>query len=373
MIAPPTLTQPPVDPSHDPEALIEEARRRARRRRRRNGLSAGLMLSVGALVVFIGHGWGGGGGQAAPGAGSPRIAVAASSGLMSNGPLTVIRQASGHGGIYTVGRTGLGRLVAKCHGCLEVEHIAWSSDGSRLAVGVTSYGIPSSLDGLHVIDVATGRDRQLTGGGEMAGAYVDPAWSPDGQWIAYENDRIGTLGLVKADGSQRAVLDTHLAEYLRSPTWSPDGSRIAFAATGSRGPCGYTGTVATSECEIYVSRLDGSDVHLLARNATSPAWSPLGTVIAYEARCGIRLVTPVGSNVTPKAETRCAHIGVPGQPVFSPDGRKIAINSPAKGGVHGVYVMNADGSDLHRLTRETGRADYGVARVAWQPLRRYSR
>ena len=330
------------------------------------------MLSVGALAVFMGHGWGGSNGRAGPAAGSPRIAVAAASSLMSNGPLTVIRQSLGHGGIYAVGRGGLGRLVAKCHGCLEVEYIAWSPDGTRLAVGVTSYAMPSSLDGLHVIDVATGRDRQLTGGGTLAGAYVNPAWSPDGHWIAYESPglRLGTIGLVKADGSQRATLNTHLADYLWSPTWSPDGTRIAFAAGGTQSGCSYERPATAVGCDIYTARLDGSGVRLVARNAASPAWSPLGTVIAYQARCGIRLVTPTGTDVTPRSGARCAHIGVLGEPVFSPDGRRIAINSPLSGKMHGVYVMNSDGSDLHRLTRETGHSTNGAARLAWQPVAR---
>jgi len=367
VIAPPKPPPHLVEPPHDPDALIEEARRHARRRRRRNGWAAGLLLCVGTLFAVF-YGWGARGGRVEPAHPSPRFAVAAQSGLMSNGPLTVIRQAQGRGGIYTIGRNGLGRLVVKCDGCLEVEYIAWSPDGSRIALGVTSYGTPSPRDGLHVVDVATGRDRQLTGGPGRAGAWVDPAWSPDGQWIAYESDRLGAIGLVKADGSQRASLQTTLMRPLRSPTWSPDGTRIAFEADTARG-CGDASPLTVGQCAIYAARLDGTHVRLLATHAASPAWSPLGAVIAYQARCGIRSVTPTGADLTPHARNGCAHIGVPGQPVFSPDGRKIAVNSPAKGTARGVYVMNADGSDLSRLTRETGRSDFGIgARAAWRPV-----
>src|SRR6476659_810497 len=94
-----TPTPPPlVEAPPDPEALIEEARSRSRRRRRRNGMVASVLLGVGVLAF---------------------------------GPLAVIRQASGHGGVYTVGRQGLGRLVTRCSGCFEVEYIAWSPDGSQ--------------------------------------------------------------------------------------------------------------------------------------------------------------------------------------------------------------------------------------------------
>jgi dipeptidyl aminopeptidase/acylaminoacyl peptidase len=368
MISTPT-PRPLVEAPPDPEALIEEARRRSHSRRRRNGLAASVLLGVGVLA-FGGHGWQSSSRHVAGSEASHAISVKPRSSLMANGPLTVIRQGNGHGGVYTVGRQGLGRLVTKCSGCAEVEYIAWSPDGSQLALGVTSYGAQSSLDGLHVIDVATGRDRQLTGGPGRLGGWIDPAWSPDGQWIAYESGRGSTIALVKADGSQRATLDTHLMQFLRSPTWSPDGRRIAFVAASGTGGCGDPRPATVKGCSIYVARLDGSHLRLLASHAASPAWSPLGTVIAYESPCGIRLVTPTGADATPDSAGRCADLGIAGQPVFSPDGRKIAINSVGRGARRGVYVMDSDGSDLHRVSPETGRSDWGVARVAWQPVAR---
>lgn len=364
-IAPPKPPPPAVEIPQDPEALIEEARRRAERRRRRNGSAAGFLLCLGALLVST-HGWGGAGARPSPPQPSQGPAVGAPPTVMANGPLTVIRQEQGRGGIYTVGRGGLGRLVARCEGCLEVEYAAWSPDGTRLALGVNSYGGSPSADGLHVIDLATGRDRQITGGPSRAGGMASPAWSPDGRWIAFTGDHPGTIALITADGSRRATVDTHLTSDLGWFTWSPDGTRIAFEAGIGRA-CADPRSLGRS-CAVYDTRLDGSDVRLLARHAGSPAWSPLGTSIAYEGRCGIRLVTPAGADATPGPRGPCAHIGVPGQPVFSPDGRKIAVNAPLHGARRGVYVMNADGSGLARLTGVTGHSDFGVARLAWQPV-----
>jgi WD40-like Beta Propeller Repeat len=83
-----------------------------------------------------------------------------------------------------------------------------------------------------------------------------------------------------------------------------------------------------------------------------------GSLIAYSARCGIKLMTPAGRDVTPVSAWNCLHIGLPGTATWSPDGRKLAF-----AGADGVYVMNVDGSGLTRLW-------HGHAmRPAWRPVR----
>ena len=52
--------------------------------------------------------------------------------------------------------------------------------------------------------------------------------------------------------------------------------------------------------------------------------------------------------------------------MWSPDGHKIAINS-GPGKRQGLYVMNADGTNLTLVTRHTGHTDVGVGRAAWRP------
>jgi Tol biopolymer transport system component len=360
---------PPSAPEHysDPEALIEEARRRTRRRRRRNAAMATLLLGLAALGIAA-HGRAGTPTPATATDGPATLDVAAASSQMHNGPLTVIKQSQGHGGVYTVGRAGLGSMLLRCHGahsaCLELEYIAWSPNGTKIALGVTSYATPSSYDGLHVVDLATGRDIQLTGSGGRPGLWNDPAWSPDGQWLAYGSDRPGEIALARADGSQHRTLQTGYHGWVRYPTWSPDGTRIAFQSSPRHG-CGKT-PFQVRTCAIYVVHLDGTHLRLLARHAASPAWSPLGTTIAYQASCGIRLVTPTGTDITPNPNVACPHIGVAGQPVWSPDARKIAIALATTGPTRGLYLMNANGTNLHRLTHTAGQADTGFARPAWQ-------
>jgi hypothetical protein len=54
------------------------------------------------------------------------------------------------------------------------------------------------------------------------------------------------------------------------------------------------------------------------------------------------------------------------QPLWSPDGRKIAFRSGRHGNLE-IYVMNADGSEQQRLTRTPARS---VQFLAWSPAQK---
>ena len=81
----------------------------------------------------------------------------------------------------------------------------------------------------------------------------EPAWSPDGRWIAYVRRSPGTsireLWLVRPDGSQRPPL-TKLGGVAQAPAWSPDGRRLAFSAQRGR----------QRAYDIYTVGVDGTGV-----------------------------------------------------------------------------------------------------------------
>ncbi|MGC9129077.1 MAG: hypothetical protein ACP5GA_10165, partial [Acidithiobacillus sp.] len=81
-------------------------------------------------------------------------------------------------------------------------------------------------------------------------AERDPAWSPDGRWIAYFSDASGEyeLTITQSDGrGETRRLTTNGSIFRYSPTWSPDSKMIAFSdQTGSI----YLCTVATGALKL---------------------------------------------------------------------------------------------------------------------------
>jgi len=105
---------------------------------------------------------------------------------------------------------------------------------------------------------------------------VDPAWSPDGRWLAYVRKVSGMtseeLWLVHPEGSRRHRLTT-LDARSESPAWSPDAKRIAFSSDRRSGIS-----------EIYVIGADGRHLRQLTvtgAGSFEPSWSPDGKTVVF--------------------------------------------------------------------------------------------
>lgn len=93
--------------------------------------------------------------------------------------------------------------------------------------------------------------------------HFAPAVSPDGEWVAFQSDRGGTLELyiVRADGSEVRQVSAGAGGSVGLPTWSPDSSYLAYGAT------------MNGEPGIWVARIeDGMTAYLATGSA--PVWLP---------------------------------------------------------------------------------------------------
>lgn len=185
---------------------------------------------------------------------------------------------------------------------------------------------------------------------------MSPALSPDGTRVAF--GRSGRVWVMDIDGSNAQPLSTGMDA--RSPVWSPDGTQIAFSSSG--GHLGADG--------IYVMEADGSGVHLVAPGDTfGHSWRPDGNAITYslntsDGRLHLQTVELPSNDVHPFFVPDLP--GYQDFPVWSPDGSTLAFAWSTAGG-SGLYLANADGSNLRRVVGAPFTAGDSGLGITWAP------
>ena len=178
-------------------------------------------------------------------------------------------------GVYVMNADGSG-LQLITDPSMSALHPTWSPDGERLAFAgmtVTDAGVWSGPWDIHVINLnGTGLTRLTQSAPENSGAgWIFPAWAPTGERIAAVNRADSGLYLIDADGAN----PVRLTSATQDPAWSPDGQWLAFADANQA---------------ISLIQPDGTGQVTLTDPAGGedrrPAWSPDGTRIVYESRRG---------------------------------------------------------------------------------------
>jgi Tol biopolymer transport system component len=145
--------------------------------------------------------------------------------------------------------------------------LAWSPNGQKLAL-IDGGGRETGDDKRLAVAMIPGTAHMLT---DTHHAAVDPAWSPNGHWIAVSSEPVTRqteneayilpaishrrIWLIAADGStERQLTKTGFED--EHPQWSPDGSYILFARMHDR------------SAQLWLMRADGSNRHRVVSQLT---------------------------------------------------------------------------------------------------------
>jgi serine/threonine-protein kinase len=194
-----------------------------------------------------------------------------------------------------------------------------SPDGTRIVYG-TDDGREAAV---WTYDLSgTASPQRLT----FEGRNRFPAWSGDGQWVAFQSDREGDFGIFRqrADGTSGKAerltrADSGVAHAPES--WSPDGKALLFSSTKG------------SEVTLQIlSLLDGMVKPF--PGVQSDRWpnavfSPDGRRVAYSTRQDERRNSLYVEPFPPTSEKRLISTGDAQMPVWSRDGRELLFVDPA--------------------------------------------
>ncbi|MEK6588904.1 MAG: protein kinase [Chloroflexota bacterium] len=259
----------------------------------------------------------------------------------------------------------------------------WSPNGSRLLYvapgGIDQAGNDLGLDIWIINADGTGIEKVITGPGDD----TEPAWSPDGSWIAFSSTRANKVRQVflldaaclDQPGGCADVKPHNLSCHpdfcavefspawappgLQPPAWLPSSFSLAVLESINEAPAEIYFRPPAVEVPIDFDRRDQ------VRGLADLAWSPDGTYFAftwsYQRGANEIYVAPVADRGA--TWERLTSTNGNREPAFSPDGQWIAF-STTRDGKPEIYLMTIGGANQINLTSSPATREL---QPDWQP------
>ncbi|XKE47434.1 Tol-Pal system beta propeller repeat protein TolB [Halomonas organivorans] len=224
---------------------------------------------------------------------------------------------------------------------------AWSPDGNKLAYVSFETGRPA----IYVQEVASGRRARVT---SFEGLNSAPAWSPDGRRLAMALSRDGQPEIYVMDlASRNLERITDAPSIETEPAWSPDGDSLIYTSDRSGGPQIYRHDLRSGEVQRLTFTGDYN-----ARARFAPDGESL--FLIHRGGNGYRVARQDLDN------GRLVELGDAGQaesPSVAPNGTMV-IFATQQGGTGVLGAVSADGRASFRLPAAQG----DVREPAWSPF-----
>jgi dipeptidyl aminopeptidase/acylaminoacyl peptidase len=265
---------------------------------------------------------------------------------------------------------------------------AISPDGRQVAFTIreTNWDENAYETEIWIGDAATGQSRQVSNARKSS---MQPAWSPDGAWLAFVSDRDGKRQLyrIALRGGEAERL-TSTEDGVNAFGWSPSGKQLAFTMQDPVSEAMKEREKRWGDVKLEDQDHRYTHLHLLDLDAMTTRqltkgsfvvgnfdWSPDGRQIAFDHRitsdpadggsADISVVTVDSGTVT----VAVAQEGPDSNPRWSPDGREIAFATamakPFYFYQNSVIATVVPGVPNTRVLTDTFDENPGL--IAWSP------